>query len=159
MAFIAKLNKDDYVLPPAGLCRAMCSEVVDLGEVDTQFGRKHQGRFIFEIDFTNPNTGKRVTAVQTFNVSLHRKSQLRDILHKWLGRELAPAEAANFDLDKMVGVPAILQIEHATSQTSGNKYAKISTIAPHQNAFGEPLKLIDNSAANSGAEDYSWVLG
>lgn len=141
MAFNVSHTSRKSVLPPAGLRRAICAEVRDLGEIETQYGRKHQGRLIFEVDATDPETGERLTVVWTFTVSLHEKSKLREFLRKWMGRELTPAECANFDLEKLIGLPAILQIEYATSATSGNQYAKISSVAPHQPSFGDALKM------------------
>lgn len=61
---------------------------------------------------------------QTFGLSFHPKSKLRQLIDSWSGEALTPADAKAFDLSKCVGAPAELQVAHKVS-ASGRKYATI----------------------------------
>jgi hypothetical protein len=74
-------------IPPAslGMHRAVCCQVVDRGLVNTQYGTKHKGWFIFQVEELIEGTdsdfdGKRKEVRIGFNNTLARRSTLRAAL-------------------------------------------------------------------------------
>ena len=54
---------------------------------------------------------------------------MRQALDTWRGRPLTEAEARRFDLERLLGVNAMLLVAHETG-TDGKTWARITTIAP-----------------------------
>jgi hypothetical protein len=61
-------------------------------------------------------------------MSLNAKATLRAFLETWRGRKFAEQELAGFDLSKLLGVPAQLQVMH--DDFDGKTYANITTAIP-----------------------------
>lgn len=123
---------------PAGIHKANCCDVVDLGQQETQFGTKHQIVFVFELDKTSAGfveaTGHPFTArTQRFNMPaegrpLNEKSSLYSFLCSWRGKPIKHGE--NIPLEKLVGIPATLVLTTKVSKTTGNEYTAIDTLTP-----------------------------
>lgn len=120
-------GKPSFKPAPEGVHNAVCTDVVDLGEVPTQFGPKHKCRLVFQIDATDPeNDNKRFIIGARFNASLHQRSSLNKFLKSWRGREFTKEELEAFDLEKLVGANAQLVIQH--EEREGQVYANITSI-------------------------------
>lgn len=128
MSFIVKGSEGTFTPAPAGTHSAVCVDVVDLGEVETQFGRKHRARFIWEIDEERPDYGDRFLAFATMNVSLHESSTMGALLRRWRGRDFTAEELAGFDVEAVVGAPCMLTIVH--NEKGGTVYANVDAAVP-----------------------------
>lgn len=134
-----KGTSDTPNIPPAslGLHRGVCCEVYDRGLVDTKHGRKHKGWFVFQveelIDLEGTDYhGKRKEVRVPFNLTLGKKSTLRQVLESWRGQALSAEEIADgFDLDVVVGVSALLNVgSHSEPDEGGRQYANVATVLP-----------------------------
>lgn len=130
---IAKSN-GSYTPPPEAQYLVVCCDVIDLGMIEnTKFGkREHKCALVFQLDELNAQ-GKRYEVAERFTVSMHEKARLRQFLGQWRGKSYTEDEAREgAPLHKLVGVNAIVQIEHR--QANGKTYANILSIGrPHKN--------------------------
>lgn len=115
---------------PVGLHPAVCVDVVDLGEVDTDFGRKWRVRLAWQIADVDPSTGERFSCVKTYTNSLHKRANLRADLESWRGKKFSEIEAKALDLDMLLGASCLLQVVHNTSEHTGDVYANVAVILP-----------------------------
>jgi hypothetical protein len=98
-------KQEGFVQPPEGVHNAICVDVLDLGQVETDFGLKHKVRVVFEMEACMED-GRPFTISKSFNTSLHPKATLNAFLSKWRGKPIAVGETV--DLDKLKGVCATL---------------------------------------------------
>jgi hypothetical protein len=127
MAIIARGKSRDFAPAPEGLHRAVCVDVVDLGMVDGQFGRKHKVMLSWQIEETMDN-GKPFLVSKRYTLSLHKKSALRPDLESWRGKPFSEVEAEGFDLEKLLGANAQLNIVH--NKVDDATFANISAVVP-----------------------------
>lgn len=140
MSLIARENKRIWSQPPEGLHCAVCCDVVDLGEVQTEWGMKNRVRLIFQLaifkedgveeelnhDFDPP---RRFEVRRDFGLSLSEKSALRPFLESWRAKRFSPAELEGFDLERLVGVSCQLQLIHNITE-QGKTFANIQAAVP-----------------------------
>lgn len=119
------IKGSDFVPAPEGVWSAVCVDVVDLGIVDSVFGKKHKLKIVWEID-QKMEDGRPFLCQKRYNVSLHEKSTLAKDIKSWRGRPFTPEEFKGFDIDKIIGAPCQLVIQH--SENEGVTYANIMTI-------------------------------
>ncbi len=119
------VSSKTYMPPPEGLHQAACVDVVDLGMVDSQFGRKHRVRVYFELD-KQTESGRSFIISKTYTLSLHEKSTLHKDLRSWRSRAFSPDELKGFDLEKLVGVPCQLFVNHV--ERDGTVYGNVTAI-------------------------------
>lgn len=117
----------DYIPAPEGAWRAVCSDVVDLGEVQTAFGMKPMVRIDFEIEEINAKNKKPFGVGQRFGKTLSSKGRLRPFLESWRGRKFTKEELGDFDLETLLGANAQIQIIHNFSD-DGRTFANITSI-------------------------------
>lgn len=130
MPIIARDERKPLTPAPAGLHNAVCVDVVDLGMVDSPWGERPQVEIRWQLETINPDTDKPYLVVRRFTLSLSEKSNLRPFLEGWLGRELTDEEAqSGFDLENLLGLPALLQVIHQTS-SKGQTFAFVKTALP-----------------------------
>lgn len=77
-----------------------------------------------------------------FTASLHEKSALRAFLKAWRGRDFTPDELAAFDLKKLLGAPALLNL--TPTQRNGRDYVDIVSVSPIPRGMPLPQPLGDN---------------
>lgn len=130
----------DFQPAPAGLHRAVCVDVVDLGMQETQWGEKHKVRVVWQIEEAMEN-GRLFSVGQRYTASLHQKSKLRQDLESWRGRPFTAEELRGFDLEKLIGANAQLNVVHNTND--GRTFANVATIVPA--AKGAPKLEADGS--------------
>ena len=70
---------------------------------------------------------------------MHKSGTLRATLEGWRGRKFSEDEAKRFDLESLVGVNALLQVEHRVSETSGETFANVRAVLPPSMAEGTPI--------------------
>lgn len=140
MAIIAK-DSGDFENHPQGQYRAVCMDVVDLGMVENkQFGKmQHKVAIVFHSE-AKMKDGRPFEVWERFTLTLNERGRLRSFLQSWRGRAFTEAELAGFDLEKLIGVNAYLQVIH--NQSNGKTYANVSTIMllPRGTAKLEPTK-------------------
>ena len=127
MSIIARDNQKEWTPAPEGLHQAVCVDVIDLGEVDTAWGKKPKVRVVWQIEEISPDDNKRCRVQKQYTISLSEKANLRKDLECWRGRKFTSEELKGFDLEKLVGVNCQLQIIHNLSD-EGKTYANIQAI-------------------------------
>lgn len=89
--------------------------------------------------WTHPHTGETINVQETrpwdvgspfgisrwFTNTSDERGSLRQFLSAWRGRDLTDAEADNFDLESLIGVPAGLNVVHRQTQDGSKWYARI----------------------------------
>jgi len=146
------------ILAPDGMQAAICCDVVDRGEVvNEKFASvNHKVSLHFLLAETipskwqHPHTSDRVDVHEDmvgrpygisrwFTLSLHEKAALRQFLLTWRGKDFTAAELKGFDLEKLIGVPAALNIIHKQSQDGTKWYANIAGVSKLPAAWDAPL--------------------
>lgn len=142
---------------PAGMHLARCYRIVDLGtqEVtykgDTKF--QHKVMLQFEVhgedDSGKPlvtDKGEPMSISKNFTLSLGEKATLRSDLEAWRGRAFTPEELQGFNIEKLLGVWAMLAISKETGQ-DGKQYTNIKNINPVPKALKDTVPLGFNKIA------------
>lgn len=129
----AKGSAPDFKPCPDGGQRLVCCDVVDHGMVAGKFGTARKGTIHWQSehlidDATNDWHGKPYIVQRRFTLSLHVKAELRKYLESWRGKPFTDAEAEDFDLEKLIGVPAFGQVMHVAKPRG--TFAEVVTIMP-----------------------------
>lgn len=109
MAMLISTKPKQYELPGEGEHCAVLCDIVDLGEVDTAYGKKDKLRFIWLVD-QRDSTGKQIQVAYSYTKSLHEKASLRKVIKAILGRD--PGDT--FDVETLLGTNVRLVIEHVS---------------------------------------------
>lgn len=128
-----------FVPVPAGSYVARCISVIDLGTQTSvgKYGEKsaHKVRLSWEV-FGEDEDGQALvvndmpmTVSKEYTVSLHEKAALRKDLAAWRGRDFTDDERRGFDIDKLLGVYALLNVTHDVG-SNGKTYANVAGISP-----------------------------
>lgn len=135
-------------IPPlaTGLYHGVCSQIIDMGEQENkQFGGwSRKVRIVWDIPSEVVKIGddEQVRRIaKEYTNSLSDKSNLRKMLQAWRGRPFSAEELKGFDLTKVLGVGAQLQIIHKPSKTTGEVYANIETVIPLPKGTKMPAAL------------------
>ena len=121
-------------LIPAGMHTAVCFGVVDLGVRKSEFNGKEKWQrkviILWELpDETTETENGPVprTMSKQYNLSLHEKSALYQMLSAWRNKAFTEEELAGFDLRNIIGQGCQLSVSHETSG-KGNTYANIKAV-------------------------------
>ena len=123
-------STSEFELVPAGVHPCRCCIIADLGMVDsTQWGIKRKVYIAFELLGTQMQTDNRPFSVgRSMNVSLHEKATLRMSLESWRGKSYSQADieemGGQFDIKKLLGVPATLNIMHEEKEGFAGESAR-----------------------------------
>ena len=129
MSIIAKRPESNYTPAPEGLHHAVAVDVIDLGVLQTNWGDKHKVRLVWQIEEENAETGRRFEVRKQYNLSLHEKATLRKDLEAWRGRKFTDEELKGFDLEKLLGANAQVQVVQDISE-DGSIYANVQAVVP-----------------------------
>jgi hypothetical protein len=112
---------------PQGQFRAICMDVVDLGMVENKrFGKvQHKIAVVFHSD-EKMDDGKPFEIWERFTATLSDQGHLRPFLESWRGRAFTPEELKGFDLEKLIGVNAVIQV--IQTQKDGKTYGNVRGI-------------------------------
>lgn len=131
----------------AGAHAAICDMVVDLGVQPSpggQFAPKRTVVLRFQIpsirvEITKDGETKDLPAVisRTVGLSLNEKSTLYALLTAWRGKSFTPDELKKFDLGKVAGKPAFINVTHATK--GDRTYANLTSIMPMPKGMPAPV--------------------
>jgi hypothetical protein len=108
---------------------AVCVDVTPLKTAQTDFGPKEQFRLVFETTELRDDGKPYLVWSRGFTPTLGEKAALRAFLKQWFGRDLTPAELAEFDTETLIGRTAHLVIVHNDGR-NGETYANIGLIRP-----------------------------
>ena len=130
----------------AGAYAAVCDMVVDLGVQPSpggQFAPKRTVVLRFQIpeirvEITKDGETKSLPAVisRTVGLSLNEKSTLYGLLTSWRGKAFTPDELKKFDLGKVAGKPAFINVTHSVK--GDRTYANLTSIMPLPKAMPAP---------------------
>lgn len=123
-----------FVLCPAGMQQAVCCDVVDHGLVDVpvwnkpgQKKKSHKVSLRWQSQHVMAD-GKPYLVARRFTLSSHQKATLRQFLATWRGRPMSDTEAADFDLERLIGVNAMLVVTHEDKRNG--RFAEVMMAAP-----------------------------
>jgi hypothetical protein len=142
-------NGTSFPPVPTGNHRGVCVLLADLGNQRVQsqmYGEKvkHQVYVAWELpdetlEWTdkdgNEKSGPRWIG-KTYTVSLHENANLRADLESWRGRPFTEEERKGFDITKLIGVPALINVTH---EVKGPKtYANVTAVTPLPKGMDKP---------------------
>jgi hypothetical protein len=141
MAIIAKTGGSSAPkqVTPAGSHVARCYGMIEVGTVEQIYQGETKKAHKVIIDFELPletsvfregEPEKPFVISKEYTLSFHEKSTLRAHLASWRGKPFSDVEAANFDITKLVGVPAMVNVIHKASADGTKTYANIASISP-----------------------------
>lgn len=139
----------DYKPTPAGNHVGICSMVVGLGKQRVQsqmYGEsiKPQIYVAFElphetVTWTDKDGNERTGPMRigkTYTLSLHENANLRGDLESWRGRPFTEEERAGFDINRLAGAPAMVNVTHV--EKNGKTYANITALTPLPKGMEKP---------------------
>lgn len=130
MAYWVSGGSDQAALPDEGLHDGVLCDVVGLGLQTNGFGETRPTvKLRWQLEAINPHTGKRFIVSQRYTESLHKKAKLSQHLETWRGRKFSEAERERFDLERLLGVNAQVQIVHNVGK-DGTRYANVNAVLP-----------------------------
>ena len=128
-ALYARRPRSTYTPAPEGLFSAVCVDVVNLGVLQGAYGAKHKVRIVWQLEVVDEEHGRRFDVARVYTLSLHERAALRKDLESWRGRKFTELELDGFDLEKLIGVNAQVQVTHDLGD-DGTLYANVSTVVP-----------------------------
>ena len=129
MAIYVRKKEKEYSPAPEGLQAAVCCDVVDLGLIETGFGKQEKIEIRWQLEDVDPKSNKRFMVTQRYTPSLHEKSKLRPLLESWRGKKFSKEELKQFDIEKLIGANCQLSIVH-NIKDEGEVYANVQAIVP-----------------------------
>lgn len=125
-------SKSDYTPAPQGVHPAVCCDIIDLGQQDTDWGPKRMVEIRWQLGEIDPKTGRPFLVTKRYTASLgtsKKPSKLREHLKNWRGRDFTAEELHEFDLEKVVGVNCQLQVIHKPKD-AGGFWSSVEAILP-----------------------------
>lgn len=116
---------------PEGLWPIVCCDVVDLGEVATQWGKKQKVQLRWQLGNQAGvrDDGKPWLVIRTFTASLREKAELTKCLVRWRKKAFTSEELQRFALETVIGAVGLGNIVHNTLD-DGRVFANVDTIVP-----------------------------
>lgn len=177
MGFIATDTggNGNFKTVPAGVFIGRCFELIDLGTQTNETGQyagnsAHKIKIGFELfgddEEGNPLTievdGKEMplTITKDYTVSLHEKANLRKELEAWRGKAFTEEEAKGFDVSKLIGAYAMINVTHKTN-SQGKVRANISGLSPLPSALksSKPIPVHANRIFDLDNPDMEMFAG
>lgn len=119
MGLIAKDGGGDFKQAPEGTHIARCIKLIDLGTQRGEYQGKPNVRPQVVVQWELPgelidtDDGEQPMIVSKFYTnSLGEKANLRADLEAWRGKPFSPEELGGFDLNNILGKPALVSIQH-----------------------------------------------
>jgi hypothetical protein len=132
---------------PASAYAAVCDMVVDLGIQPSPAGQYAPKRTVVlrfqipehRVEITREGETVELPAVisRTLGLSLNEKSTLYGLLTSWRGKAFTPEELKKFDLSKIAGKAAFVNITHSVK--GDRTYANLTSIMPLPKAIPAPV--------------------
>ena len=122
----------DFEPAPEGNHSAVCCDVVDLGILPRTFEGRTSNDHMVSITWQLPETdadGRPYLVFKRYKNSLHDRASLRKDLEAWRGKRFTAEELKDgFDLDRLIGVPALVNVQH--NDSGDRTYANVTAITP-----------------------------
>ena len=132
----------DFELLPAGSYLARCYRVVDLGthtEVypNQKFAAKPARKVMIYLEVLSDydtdedirmEDGRPFSISKKYTLSLNEKATLRKDLEKWRGVKFTKEEAEAFDITKVLGKMALIQVTHVASADGDKTYVNLDAL-------------------------------
>ena len=130
----------------AGAYAAVCDMVVDVGVQPSPGGQYAPKRNVvlrfqipeIRVEITKDGETKSLPAVisRTVGLSLNEKSALYGLLTSWRGKAFTADELKKFDLGKIAGKPAFINVTHSVK--GDRTYANLTSIMPLPKSMPAP---------------------
>jgi hypothetical protein len=122
-----------FELCPAGPQQLVCCDVIDHGLVMAPGFGNQPAREVHKISLRwmsqyKMKDGRPYIVQKRYTLSSHKKATLRQDLEKWRGRMFTDAEAASFELTRLIGVNCFANIIHL--QKPRGMFAEIVSLMP-----------------------------
>jgi hypothetical protein len=133
----SKSDSSEFVQVPVGMHLARCYRIADLGTQpkNTQYGLKHQRTVMISFEVHGEGAdgqpmvtsrGEPLSISQDYNLTLNENSTLSKHLEGWRGTKFTEAERnGGFDIQKILGVWAMVNVTASTSKQNGKVYHNI----------------------------------
>jgi len=125
--FAGMTEGGSFTPAPEGTHGARLLQAIDLGTQDGMYGPKRNLMLTFELTSNLMDDGRPYTVTAWYGASLNRKSNLRQALTSWLGRELTVEEVQGFSWEIFASTPCLVTVTHKTND-SGDVRAKVQSI-------------------------------
>lgn len=131
----------DFEPAPAGQHAVVCCDVYDMGQMENQFkaGETIHKVLIYWMMSECMDDGRPFLITQIYTLSLHEKANLRRDLESWRGTTFTEEELEGFDLEKLIGVPALVSVIHVAGKKDGKVRARLSSIMGLPKVMQAPL--------------------
>ena len=128
---------------PVGAFPAICIDVMERLNVETKYGVKNRIQVRFYCGEEVMHDGEMMPAFcdAFFNATLGEGASLRGFTESWRGKPFTDDELAGFDMENLVGAPALIQITH--NVTPKKTYANIDSIMRLPKGSEAPRPPID----------------
>lgn len=118
----------EFIPAPAGQHRAVCVDIIEKENVQTQHGLKHRVGVVFQTE-ARGDDGEPYSFSAWHNLTLggaDKPSNLRRFLESWRGRPFTKDERQQFDVEVLIGANATVQLVHVES--GGKIYCNVQAI-------------------------------
>lgn len=129
MPIIAKGNSGKFEPCPPGMQQAVCCDVVDLGLMETQWGQKHKIDIVWQSD-EKMKDGRPYLVKKRYTLSLNERANLRHDLESWRHKPFTENEAQGFDVERLIGVNALLNVVHKAGSKGSVVFANVMNVTP-----------------------------
>lgn len=118
MSLTVSSGESDYEVVPAGQHLAVCYRLVDAGTREEQYKdnppKKRHVLFVYwELPEVKMGDGRPFTISKKYTLTLNENGTLFKDLKTWRGKSFTQEELKGFDLLKVLGVSALLEVEHS----------------------------------------------
>ena len=134
----APRSDSNYEPMPSGNHLARLYQIIYIGTIPVEWQGATKFQYKVRIGFEFPNETKVFNEEKgeqpyvlsnEYTLSMSPKGKLRPMIESWLGKKLTDSEAADFDLDELLGKEAMVNVVHKEGN-DGNTYANIATVGP-----------------------------
>jgi len=133
---ISASQNQDFKILEEWTYPARCYQVIDLGTHHGEYQgvawTRRKVRIAFEFPtelavFTAENGEQPFILSRQFTFSMHENGQFRPFLESWRGKKFTEEELAWFDISKLLGATALIQVSHEVGKDGKNR-ANIQSI-------------------------------
>jgi hypothetical protein len=155
----------DYAPMESGVYVARCYSMIQIGNIEENINGEtkiqHKVRLSFEFpselkEFKSGEGERPFALSKDYTLSFHEKATLRNHLENWRGKKFTDEEAAKFDITKLLGVPATINVVHKVGKSNGKTYAEIGSISPIMKGTVCPEQI--NPTQVLSYDDFNWDL-
>lgn len=120
-------------LVPQGTHIAICYQMVEMGtqrgEYKGQVSENYKVRISWELPYEKMEDGKPMVISKEYTFFMGDKSNLRKDIQAWRGADFTNEQAAEFDLEVLLGKPCQVTVVHKTALSSGKVRDEVVSIA------------------------------